>query len=297
MKILLFGANGQVGTELRELWEPRAIMPVGREQCDLRDPDAIRAVIRECSPSLILNAAAYTAVDRAETQVDDCFAINAGAPGVMAEEAQRLGALLVHYSTDYVFDGMKISPYEEEDVVNPQNQYGKSKLEGERAIEASNARYIVLRTSWVFSPQGTNFVKTMLKLAGERDRLQVVDDQFGSPTSAAAIARATARIVREHNTGNDASGLYHMSSEGDVSWCGFAREIFRLAELERVPMVEAIRTEDYPTAAKRPKNSRLSNDKFAMTFGFRLPHWRDQLAETLSVLHPGETRKLQGERP
>jgi dTDP-4-dehydrorhamnose reductase len=237
---------------------------------------------------VILNAAAYTAVDRAETETEACFASNAIAPGVMAEEAEKLGALLVHYSTDYVFDGEKNAPYTEADAVNPQNQYGRSKVAGEQAIQATGTRYLIFRTSWVFSPSGTNFVKTMLRLAGERDRLRVVSDQVGAPTSAAAIARATARVCRKDEI---ATGLYHMTAEGSVAWSGLAEEIFRQAKFERAPVVEPIGTAEYPTPAKRPKNSRLSNDKFATTFGFRLPEWREELAETLATLLPAPATK------
>ena len=196
MKALLFGANGQVGTELRAAWNRGELLPVTRKECDLRDPDAIRRAIRNASPEVILNAAAYTAVDRAETEIDECFVINAKAREVMAEEAKRRGAVMVHYSTDYVFDGRKETSYLETDDVHPLNQYGRSKLEGESNIQTSGAHHLILRTSWVFSPHGQNFVKTMLRLGRERDRLRVVDDQVGSPTSAAAIARATTRILR-----------------------------------------------------------------------------------------------------
>ncbi len=299
MKILLFGANGQVGAELRRLWDAAELVPLTRAECDLRDPRAVRATIQQLSPSFILNASAYTAVDRAETEVADCFAINAHAPGVMAEEAGKLGALLVHYSTDYVFDGQKDAPYTETDSATPINQYGRSKLEGEQAIQASGARYLIFRTSWIFSPRGSNFVKTVLRLAGERDRLRIIDDQIGSPTSAAAIARATSRILREPQPDSVSTGLYHMTAEGYVSWAGLAEEIFRQAKLEPAPAIEPIPSEEYPTPAKRPKNSRLCNEKFAATFGFQLSGWREQLEETLSTLLPEYAAKNnagQGEK-
>ena len=284
MKALLFGANGQIGTELRAAWNRGELLPVTRKECDLRDVDAIRRTIRNASPEVILNAAAYTAVDRAETEIDECFVINAKAPEVMAEEAKRRGAVMVHYSTDYVFDGRKETSYLETDDVHPLNQYGRSKLEGESNIQTSGAHHLILRTSWVFSPHGQNFVKTMLRLGRERDRLRVVDDQVGSPTSAAAIARATTRILREGKIRDEALGLYHMTASGSTSWCGFAREIFLQGGLEREPVVEAIGSEEYPTPAQRPRNSCLSNDKFASRFGFRLPDWREQLGETLGTL-------------
>jgi dTDP-4-dehydrorhamnose reductase len=261
------------------------LVSITRNECDLRDSFAISRTIRNASPQVILNAAAYTAVDQAESDPENCLAINGVAPGVMATEAARCGALLVHYSTDYVFDGTKAGAYDESDEANPRNQYGKSKLEGERAIQATKANYLLFRTSWVFSPHGKNFVTTMLRLAKERDSLKVVDDQIGSPTSAAAIAGATARVIRI--VGNDSkpsAGLYHMTAAGEVTWCGFAREICRRAHFEQTISVTPIRSEDYPTPAHRPKNSRLSNDRFSEKFGFRLSSWQEQLDETLSSL-------------
>lgn len=287
MKKLLFGASGQVGTELRRLWKDEDTVFLSRTDCDLCNSIAIREVIRRCEPKLIVNAAAYTAVDHAETDVENCFAINGVAPGIMAEEAEELGALLVHYSTDYVFDGSKPEPYAEGDEVNPQNQYGKSKHAGELAIQRTRAKYLVLRTSWVYSPYGHNFVKTMLRLGTERDQLRIVDDQVGAPTSAAAIARATVRILSGYSSKSEfPGGLYHMTAEGHISWAGFAHEIFRQAKLEPVPAIQPISTEEYPMPARRPKNSRLSNESFAQTFGFRLSGWREQLQETIAVLMP-----------
>jgi dTDP-4-dehydrorhamnose reductase len=181
-RTLLFGASGQVGTELRRLWKGGGLVAMTRADCDIREPSALRTAIHNADPDLILNAAAYTAVDQAETDIEQCFAINSLAPRIMAEEAAASGALLVHYSTDYVFDGRKDAPYTESDAVNPQNQYGLSKLEGERAIQASGAKYLIFRTSWVFSPHGHNFLLTMLRLGKERTCLKIVDDQVGSPT-------------------------------------------------------------------------------------------------------------------
>lgn len=289
MKILLFGSTGQLGTEFRSRSDLGELIAVSRTKCDLADPEALRKVIRSSKPQIILNAAAYTAVDRAESEVEACFAINSVAPGVMAEEAARLGALLVHYSTDYVFDGNKSEPYDEEDPANPQNQYGRSKLAGELAIKGTKARYLLLRTSWVYSPYGNNFVKTMLRLGMERKSLRIVDDQIGAPTSAAAIARATLKVVREYNpNGEFPVGLYHMTAEGQTSWAGFAHEIFRQAKLQPSPAIEPIRSEEYPTPARRPRNSRLSNENFARAFGFRLSNWQEQLPETILALVPEE---------
>ena len=283
MRVLLFGASGQVGKELCKRAGGHDWMALTRVQCDLRDPESIRRAIRERAPAMILNASGYTAVDKAETQVEECFAVNATAPRIMAEEAARLNALLVHYSTEYVFDGDSPSPYKENDLVNPQNQYGRSKLEGERGIQESGATHLIFRVSWIFSAHGSNFVKTMLRLAGERDSLRIVNDQIGAPTSAAAIAEATLRII-DSRSNSLPSGLYHLAAEGEVSWYGFAQQIFSRAALARTPAIEAIDSSQYPTSAHRPKNSRLCKDKFVGTFGFRLSSWQEQLEEVLCEL-------------
>ncbi len=283
MKILLFGANGQLGTELQRCWGADEVVPITRTVCDLRDPHAISNTVRDVGPQIILNAAAYTAVDQAESERENCLAINGIAPGVMAAEAVRCGALLVHYSTDYVFDGTKDGAYDEADEANPRNQYGKSKLEGERSIRATRANYLIFRTSWIFSPHGKNFVTTMLRLAKECNSLKVVDDQIGSPTSARAIASATARVMRIVGSGPKATAaLYHMTAAGGVTWYGFAREIFRRAHLEQTISVAPLTSENYVTPAQRPRNSRLSNDRFSERFGFRLSSWQEQLDEALS---------------
>jgi dTDP-4-dehydrorhamnose reductase len=202
---------------------------------------------------------------------------------VLAEEAAHLGALLVHYSTDYVFDGEKPEPYLESDPIHPVSVYGASKAAGEAAIAETGCRYLVLRTSWVYRAQGKNFLRTMLRLGAERPELRVVDDQIGAPTSAAAIATATARLVEQQP--DPPSGIYHMTAAGSTSWCGFAREIFRSGMLANPPQVQAIASSEYPTPAKRPSNSVLSNDKFGLTFGFRLPHWQRQLEEVLAGMN------------
>ena len=277
MRILLTGAGGQVGGELKStLAALGEVQALRRAEVDLGDTDAIRRVVRAANPDTIVNAAAYTAVDKAESERDAAFAVNAVAPGVLAEEAKRNGALLVHYSTDYVFDGTKPSPYVEQDAPNPINVYGESKLEGERAIAASGCRYLILRTSWVYGPRGSNFMLTMLRLAKERPELRVVDDQVGAPTSSLEIARATAQLLRP-----GAHGLYHLAAAGQTSWCGFARAILERAGIA-TPVI-AIRTEDYPTAARRPRNSRLDCSRLRADFGVTLAPWDEALAETMAA--------------
>ncbi|HEY4637553.1 MAG TPA: dTDP-4-dehydrorhamnose reductase [Burkholderiales bacterium] len=273
MRILLTGRNGQVGWELQKALAPLGeLTALGRAELDLRDAGRIREAVRASNADVIVNAAAYTAVDKAESEREAAFAVNAAAPGVLAEEAKRSGALLVHYSTDYVFDGEKPAPYVEEDEPNPINAYGASKLAGERAIAASGCRYLILRTSWVYGPRGANFYLTMLRLARERPELRVVDDQVGAPTSSLAIARATAQLLRP-----GAHGLYHLSAAGRTSWCGFARAILARAGIA-TPVV-AIRTEDYPAPAKRPRNSRLDCSRLRADFGVALAPWEEQLSE------------------
>ena len=273
MKILLVGRDGQVGVELaRSLASLGDIQALGRAQLELSNRDAIRTAVRTASPELIVSAAAYTAVDRAESEPDLAFAVNANAPGVLAAEAARLGALLVHYSTDYVFDGTKSSPYTEADAPHPLNVYGASKLAGEKAIVASGCRYLILRTSWVYGPHGSNFMLTILRAARERPELRVVDDQVGAPTSSLAIARATAQVLRAGG-----EGLYHMSAGGRTSWCGFARAVLARARLE-TPVVP-IRSDEYPAAARRPRNSLLDNSRLGAAFGVVLAPWEEGLAE------------------
>lgn len=280
MRILLTGSNGQVGWELQRTLAPLGeISALGRVELDLRDAGRIRDAVRTVKPDVIVNAAAYTAVDKAEAEREPAFAVNAIAPGILAEEAKRAGAVLVHYSTDYVFDGTKGAPYVEEDVPNPINVYGASKLAGERAIAATGCRHLILRTSWVYGPRGSNFFLTMLRVARERRELRVVDDQIGAPTSSAAIALATAQVLRPA-----ALGTYHLSAAGQVSWCGFARAI--LARAGIATPVSAIHTEDYPTAARRPRNSLLDNARLHADFGIALAPWEEQLAEALGIAAP-----------
>jgi dTDP-4-dehydrorhamnose reductase len=273
LKVLLTGANGQVGWELRKTLAPLGeVAAFGHAELDLFDTAGLRVAMRAANPDVIVNAAAYTAVDKAESERDAAFAVNALAPGILAEEARKSGALLVHYSTDYVFDGEKPAPYVEEDAPNPLNVYGASKLAGERAIAASGCRHLILRTSWVYGPRGGNFMRTMLRLARERRELRVVDDQVGAPTSSLAIARATAQVLRP-----GAHGTYHLSAAGHTSWCGFARAI--LARAGIATPVTAIRTAEYPTPARRPRNSRLDCARLRADFGLTLAPWEEQLAE------------------
>jgi dTDP-4-dehydrorhamnose reductase len=285
MRILITGKTGQVGSEFSRLNQsPGDVLAVGRAECDLSSEQSIRDLVRRVEPAVIVNAGAYTAVDQAEMERELCYAVNAVAPAVLAEEAARLGALFVHYSTDYVFNGEKPEPYLETDPIGPVSVYGASKAAGEAAIVATASRYLVLRTSWVYGAQGKNFLRTMLRLGAERAELKVVDDQVGAPTSAAAIAAATARLIEQYAAPEATLpvGIYHMTAGGSTSWCGFARAIFDAGVLSVSPRVQAIPSSAYPTPAKRPANSVLSNDKFAHTFGFRLPPWQHQLQEILT---------------
>jgi dTDP-4-dehydrorhamnose reductase len=292
VKILLTGRNGQVGWELA-----RALAPLGeivafdRAGLDLAEPARLASTVRELKPDIIVNPAAYTAVDRAESESEAAFAVNARAPGVLADEAKRLGALLIHYSTDYVFDGAKAAPYLEDDATNPLGVYGASKLEGERAIAASGARHWIFRTGWVYAPRGKNFLLTILRLAREGKPLRVVADQFGAPTSAAMLARATAQALTTqaqeisrlspHNA-PPPSGVYHMTAAGRSSWHGFACAILREFGLDNP--VAAIPASEYPLPAKRPANSVLDNSRLAAAFGIRLPGWEDGLREAAAML-------------
>jgi len=281
MKILLFGKTGQVGTQLARLAAAGGhgdieTIAVDRAACDLTNASVVRAYVMRTQPDWVVNAAAYTAVDKAESDPATCFAVNGAAPGAMAEAARELGVPLVHYSTDYVFDGEKAGAYVEEDATGPLGVYGASKLEGEQRIAAAGGSYAVLRTSWVYGTEGANFMRTMLRLGAERPELRIVSDQVGAPTSARAIAAATLRLIG----GGTAfpAGIYHMTAGGRTSWFGFAEKIFSLSAMEKKPRLVAIATSEYPTPAKRPLNSVLSNDKFAAAFGFRLEPW-EQLLE------------------
>jgi dTDP-4-dehydrorhamnose reductase len=309
MRILLTGVTGQLGQELlprlRELGE---VFGATRAECDLGcDPGsvpAIRSLVAVVDPTVIVNAAAYTAVDAAEQQQELAYAINCKAPGVLAEEARKRGAMLVHYSTDYVFDGSKAEAYTEQDRPAPLNVYGASKLAGENAVCAAGGRSLVLRTSWVYGTNGKNFLLTIRRLAREQEELKIVDDQTGAPTSAAQIARATTELVRRY-AGAEAemfpAGVYHMTAGGSVSWCGFARAIVaalranqganqganEAMKLERIVPISSV---EYPTPARRPLNSRLNNSKFEGAFGFRLESWGQGLAEVV-----GEIRRREAQ--
>jgi len=293
-RFLVTGATGQLGFELA-----RALAPLGtviatdRATLDLADRDAIVAAMRAHRPDVVVNAAAYKAVDQAERDEDAARAVNGIAPGIFAEEARRTGALLVHYSTDYVFDGRADGAYAEDAPVGPLSAYGRSKLEGERAIAASGAAAIVFRTSWVYAARGRNFLLTMRKLARERDEIRVVDDQRGTPNWSVTLARATARVLSQANVALAAhGGTYHLTSRGATTWYGFARAIVddvaaRAAIGTRVARVVPINTAQYPTPATRPANSVLDDGRFVRTFGFALPDWREALSECLSGIDDG----------
>lgn len=294
MKILITGKNGQLGFELQRALAPLGdIVAVGQADCDLADAQALRALVRGVAPDVIVNPAAYTAVDKAESDQAGAFAVNTEAVRVLGEEAARLGALVVHYSTDYVFNGSKEGAYAETDTPDPQSVYGRSKYEGEVALATANPRHLILRTSWVVGAHGGNFAKTMLRLAGERDKLTVVADQFGAPTSAALLADLTAQLVRQHQREGSAGfpyGTYHVTAGGETSWHAYAR--FVIAEalaagktLKATPdAVAPLSTEKYPTPAKRPANSRLDTARFRDTFGLRLPHWQDGVRHVLQQI-------------
>lgn len=278
MRILVFGRTGQVATEIQRQAEVTAL---GREVADLSDPMACAEAIRDHAPDLVINAAAYTAVDRAESEEDLATVINGVAPGAMARACANLGIPFCHVSTDYVFDGSGAAPRAPSDPVAPCNAYGRSKLAGEEAVRAAGGQAAILRTSWVFSAHGGNFVKTMLRLSETRDALSVVDDQIGGPTPAADIAAALLSMGRAMVAGH-AGGLYHFSGAPDASWADFAREIF--AQAGRATVVTGIPTRDYPTPAARPQNSRLDCGSLAAEFGIGRPDWRAGLARVLKEL-------------
>ena len=289
MRILLTGADGQVGWELRRTLAPLGtITALDRRELDLADAEALRTWVKKISPQLIVNAAAYTAVDQAESEQKQAMAVNATAPGILAEEARRGGAALVHYSTDYVFDGEKDGAYVEDDAPRPLGAYGRSKLAGEEAVRASGAPHLILRTSWIYAARGRNFLLTMLRLAREREELRVVSDPFGAPTWAREVAGATARVLSllAGEPGGLAGaiarsgGVYHLTAAGRTSWHGFASAI--LEHAARLPGIRArrvtpIRTAEYPTPAARPKNSVLSNARLKQRFGIALPDWSASL--------------------
>lgn len=296
MKIVLFGKNGQVGWELQRALSPLgALVALDRSGADglcgdLADPDGVAATIDRLAPEVIVNAAAYTAVDAAESASEQARRINAAAPAALARAAERTGAWLVHYSTDYVFNGSGSTPWREDDPTDPLNVYGASKLEGEQAIRVSGARHLILRTSWVYAARGGNFARTMLRLAGERDRLTVIDDQIGAPTGAELLADVTAHLIRAAPQRPEVSGLYHLVAGGETSWHGYATFVIDHARRRGVPLKVAadaivpVPSSGFPTAARRPHNSRLDTSRLREMFALTLPHWQTGVARMLSEI-------------
>lgn len=294
MKILLTGKNGQVGFELQRALAPLGeVVAVDQHECDLSNPDAIRQLVAKVAPQVIINPAAYTAVDKAESEPHLAQAINGTAPGVFGEEAARLGALVIHYSTDYVFDGCVSGAYLESDTPNPQSVYGKSKLAGEKALQASGADHLIFRTSWVFGAHGANFAKTMLRLAAEREGLKIVADQFGAPTSAALLADVTAQVLGQYKRDGRTGfpfGLYHLVAGGCTTWHEYAQTVVRAALAAGKPLkltaddIVPITTADYPLPAPRPANSRLDTQRLRETFGLELPAWQSGLGHVLQQI-------------
>lgn len=298
MRLLVLGGNGQVGHELR-----RALAPLGEvvattrsgalpdgspcERADFDAPATLPGLVERIAPDIVINAAAYTAVDKAETDIEAAFRANAEAPGALARACAARGIPFVHYSTDYVFDGQGTRPYREDDPVAPLGVYGASKRAGEQAVIDAGGRYLIFRTAWVYGSHGHNFMRTMLRLGADRDRLRVVADQIGTPTPAALIADVTAGILAQSN---DASGIWHLTATGSTSWHGFAEAIFAAAQagglLGRKPEVEAITTADYPTPARRPAYSCLDTGRLAHDFGMVLPDWKAALGTVLDAMRP-----------
>ena len=301
-RILLLGRTGQVGWELN-----RSLLPLGdvtalsRSEADFSQPEGLRKVVRESRADIIVNAVAYTAVDKAESEESLAHQINADAPSVLAEEAKRSNALFVHYSTDYVFDGTKLAPYVEEDKPNPINVYGRTKLAGEQNIKATGCRHLILRTSWVYSSRGQNFIKTILRLAQQREELRIVADQIGAPTSARFIADVTSRILAKiqplpSSSAHEEGDLYHLTPSNYTSWHGFAQTVLdaaksSLLDATKLPTLIPISTEQYPLPAPRPKNSRLNCDKLSIQFGMHFPSWETAVRFCLDEL--AERNKIQ----
>lgn len=290
IKILLTGKNGQIGAELQHALAPLGeVVACGSAECDFSKASQLRELVQRVRPNLIVNAAAYTAVDKAEEEAGLAKTVNADAPAILAEEAKKLHAGLVHFSTDYVFDGSKDGPYTEEDVPQSGNVYGATKAEGDSAVLASGVPHFVFRTTWVYGLRGKNFLLTMQRLARERDELKIVDDQFGAPTWSRSIAQTTANILTQMLDADsglaameNASGLYNLSCSGRTSWFGFAQAIIASLELPNPPRLIAIPTSEFPTPAVRPKNSVLSHEKIRNAFGIILPDWADTLKSCLN---------------
>ena len=292
MKLLLLGKGGQVGWELQ-----RSLAPLGElvaldfdstdYAADFSRPEQLADTVLKICPDVIVNAAAHTAVDKAESEVEFASKLNATSPGVVAQAAQQIGALMVHYSTDYVFDGSGNAPWKEDDATGPLSVYGTTKLEGEQLVAQHCARHLILRTSWVYAARGGNFAKTMLRLAKERERLTVIDDQFGAPTGAELLADVTAHAIRATLLDPGKSGLYHLVAGGETSWHGYARFVLEQAKAAGVELkagpeaVDPVPTSAFPTPAKRPQNSRLNTQKLQVTFGLTLPHWQAGVARML----------------
>jgi len=292
MKLLLLGKGGQVGWELQRSLAPLGeLVALGFDSTDFNAdfsrPEQLAETVLKVRPDVIVNAAAHTAVDKAESEPEFARTLNATSPGVVAEAAQQIGALMVHYSTDYVFDGSGSTPWQEDDATGPLSVYGSTKLEGEQLVARHCARHLILRTSWVYAARGGNFAKTMLRLAKERDKLTVIDDQFGAPTGAELLADVTAHAIRATLQDPAKAGLYHAVAGGETTWCGYARFVLEQAQAAGVELkagpeaVDPVPTTAFPTPAKRPHNSRLDTRKLQSTFGLVLPHWQQGVARML----------------
>lgn len=299
-KILILGKNGQIGWELQRCLSTLGhIVAVDRTEADLAEPANLVKLIRHVKPSIIVNAAAYTAVDQAEKEKELSHQINGESPGILAEEAKKLGSILVHYSTDYVFNGQAKTAYTEEDPTDPINAYGASKLAGEQAVRAIGGKYLIFRTSWIYASRGKNFLLTMLKLAKERSHLKIVQDQLGAPTWARLVAQATAQALFHPD---DKWGTYHLTATGQTTWFQFAQQIFSTYARQNhnfsIPTVTGISTREYPTPARRPAFSVLDNRKFQRTFNLTLPSWGSMLELCIDELAPHSTvtdlAKLRG---
>lgn len=292
-RLLVLGSGGQLGAELTRRFAAApqfaacSVTALSRAQLDFADASALRQAVRAHQPQILINAAAYTAVDRAESERDRAFAVNATAPQILAEEMARLDGWLLHYSTDYVFDGSGTLPWRETDPTGPLNVYGASKLAGEQAIASTGAQHLIFRTSWVYAAEGRNFLHTMLRLGRERRALSIVSDQHGAPTTAEALAAATVDLAARLGEGfAPPSGVYHMACAGETTWHGFASAIFAaFATAQPPPVLTPIATADYPTPARRPLNSRLDGSLLASTLDLRLPHWQDAFASVAATLH------------
>jgi dTDP-4-dehydrorhamnose reductase len=290
--ILLLGVNGQLGHELRRTLEPMGkVVALGRSDADFCDPESLRDVVHQVEPSILVNAAAYTSVDKAESEPDLALTVNAIAPGILAEEAEKLGACFVHYSTDFVFDGGQDHPYSEDMETNPLSAYGRSKLAGELAVASACSRHLIFRTSWVFGNHGSNFLKTMLRIAADRDSLNVVEDQTGTPSAAALIAKTTATILRTMELAPAADkrwGTYHLTASGETSWFAYAKYVIEQARAKGLKLkasgdsILPIKTAEYPLPAIRPTNSVLNTTKISETFGLTMPCWKTGVDQVIS---------------